>query len=163
MVVASQASFGYKDSSISIKDIGKELGVKYLIKGSVRKLGPKMRINAQLLASDRETSLWSNNYDLSSEEVFDVQDEIAGHIVSTIVGKVEDDVLENIKAKRPENMNAYELVLKGLYAKSGNIVKDNLKKAIKLFDQAIEADPTYSRAHAWKSCSLSKSFRLGGK
>ena len=155
VVVASQASFSYKDSSISIKDIGKELGVKYLIKGSVRKLGPKMRINAQLLASDRETSLWSNNYDLSSEEVFDVQDEIAGHIVSTIVGKVEDDVLENIKAKRPENMSAYELVLKGLeYAKSGNIVKDNLKKAIKLFDQAIEADPTYSRAHAWKSCSL---------
>ena len=82
MVVASQASFSYKDSSISIKDIGKELGVKYLIKGSVRKLGPKMRINAQLLATDRETSLWSNNYDLSSEQVFDVQDEIAGHIVS---------------------------------------------------------------------------------
>ena len=155
VVVASQASFGYRDSSVSIRDIGKELSVKYLIKGSVRKLGPKMRINAQLLATDRETSLWSNNYDLSSEQVFDVQDEIAGHIVSTIVGKVEDDVLENIKAKRPENMSAYELVLKGLeYAKSGNIVKDNLKKAIKLFDQAIEADPTYSRAHAWKSCSL---------
>ena len=155
VVVASQASFSYKDSSISIKDIGKELGVKYLIKGSVRKLGPKMRINAQLLATDRETSLWSNNYDLSSEEVFDVQDEIAGHIVSTIVGKVEDDVLENIKAKRPENMNAYELVLKGLeYARKGNVVKENLEKAIKLFDQAIEADPTYSRAHAWKACSL---------
>jgi len=155
VVVASQASFSYKDSSISIKDIGKELGVKYLIKGSVRKLGPKMRINAQLLASDRETSLWSNNYDLSSEEVFDVQDEIAGHIVSTIVGKVEDDVLENIKAKRPENMNAYELVLKGLeYARKGNVVKENLEKAIKLFDQAIESDPTYSRAHAWKACSL---------
>ena len=108
-----------------------------------------------MLASDRETSLWSNNYDLSSEEVFDVQDEIAGHIVSTIVGKVEDDVLENIKAKRPENMNAYELVLKGLdYARKGNVVKENLEKAIKLFDQAIEADPTYSRAHAWKACSL---------
>ena len=155
VVVASQASFGYRDSSVSIKDIGKELSVKYLIKGSVRKLGPKMRINAQLLATDRETSLWSNNYDLSSEEVFDVQDEIAGHIVSTIVGKVEDDVLENIKAKRPENMNAYELVLKGLeYARKGNVVKENLEKAIKLFDQAIEADPTYSRAHAWKACSL---------
>ena len=155
VVVASQASFGYRDSSVSIRDIGKELSVKYLIKGSVRKLGPKMRINAQLLATDRETSLWSNNYDLSSEEVFDVQDEIAGHIVSTIVGKVEDDVLENIKAKRPENMNAYELVLKGLeYARKGNVVKENLEKAIKLFDQAIEADPTYSRAHAWKACSL---------
>ena len=155
VVVASQASFGYRDSSVSIRDIGKELSVKYLIKGSVRKLGPKMRINAQLLATDRETSLWSNNYDLSSEQVFDVQDEIAGHIVSTIVGKVEDDVLENIKAKRPENMNAYELVLKGLeYARKGNVVKENLEKAIKLFDQAIEADPTYSRAHAWKACSL---------
>ena len=155
VVVASQASFGYRDSSVSIRDIGKELSVKYLIKGSVRKLGPKMRINAQLLATDRETSLWSNNYDLSSEQVFDVQDEIAGHIVSTIIGKVEDDVLENIKAKRPENMNAYELVLKGLeYARKGNVVKENLEKAIKLFDQAIEADPTYSRAHAWKACSL---------
>ena len=156
VVVSSHASFSYKDNSKNIKEIGKDLGVKYVINGSVRKLGSKMRINAQLIATDRETSVWSNNYDLSVEEIFDVQDQIAGQIVSTIVGRVEDDILKNSKLKRPDNMNAYELVLRGLeFAKKGNVVKENLVEAIRLFDKAIEADPNYSRAHAWKACSLS--------
>ena len=156
VVVSSHASFAYKDKSKDFKEIGKELGVRYIINGSVRKLGPKMRINAKLLSTDRETTVWNNNFDLSVDEVFDVQDEIAEQIVSTIVGRVEADVLNTIKSKRPENMDAYELVLKGLeYAKKGNVIKENTENAVKLFEKAIEADPSYARAHAWRACSLS--------
>lgn len=156
VVISSHASFAYKEKNKNFQEIGKELGVKYIIHGSVRKLGPKMRINAQLVSTERDTSVWTNNFDLSVEEVFDVQDEIAEQIVSTIVGRVEADVLTSLKSKRPENMGAYELVLKGLeYAKKGNVIKENTENAVKLFEQAIDADPSYARAHAWRACTLS--------
>ena len=156
VVISSHASFAYREKSKSFKEIGKELGVRYIIHGSVRKLGPKMRINANLVSTENENSIWSNNFDLSVDEIFDVQDEIAEQIVSTIVGRVEADHLNAIKTKRPENMDAYDLILKGLeYAKKGNVIKENTENAVKLFEQAIEAEPSYARAHAWRACSLS--------
>ena len=155
VVISSHASFSYREKSKSFKEIGKELGVRYIIHGSVRKLGPKMRINANLVSTENENSIWSNNFDLSVDEVFDVQDQIAEEIVSTIVGRVEADHLNAIKTKRPENMDAYDLILKGLeYAKKGNVIKENTENAVKLFEQAIEAEPSYARAHAWRACSL---------
>ena len=155
VVISSHASFAYREKSKSFKEIGKELGVRYIIHGSVRKLGPKMRINANLVSTENENSIWSNNFDLSVDEVFDVQDQIAEEIVSTIVGRVEADHLNTIKTKRPENMDAYDLILKGLeYAKKGNVIKENTENAVKLFEQAIEAEPSYARAHAWRACSL---------
>jgi tetratricopeptide (TPR) repeat protein len=115
-----------------------------------------MRINANLVSTENENSIWSNNFDLSVDEIFDVQDEIAEQIVSTIVGRVEADHLNAIKTKRPENMDAYDLILKGLeYAKKGNVIKENTENAVKLFEQAIEVEPSYARAHAWRACSLS--------
>ena len=155
VVISSHASFAYREKSKSFKEIGKELGVRYIIHGSVRRLGPKMRINANLVSTENENSIWSNNFDLSVDEVFDVQDQIAEEIVSTIVGRVEADHLNAIKTKRPENMDAYDLILKGLeYAKKGNVIKENTENAVKLFEQAIEAEPSYARAHAWRACSL---------
>ena len=156
VVISSHASFAYKEKSKSFKEIGKELGVRYVIHGSVRKLGPRMRINANLVSTENEKSIWSNNFDLKVEEVFDVQDKIAEEMVSTIVGRVEADALDNIKTKRPDNMDSYDLVLQGLeYAKKGNVMKENTQKAVELFEKAIELEPSYARAHAWRACSLS--------
>ena len=156
VVISSHASFAYKNKIKSFKEIGNELGVRYIIHGSVRKLGNKMRINTNLVSTKDEKSIWSKNFDLSVDEVFDVQDKIAEEIVSTIVGRVEADQLSLIKTKRPDNMAAYDLVLQGLeYAKKGNVFKENTEKAVKLFEQAIEIEPSYARAHAWRACSLS--------
>ena len=156
VVISSHASFAYKEKSKSFKEIGKELGVRYVIHGSVRKLGPRMRINANLVSTENEKSIWSNNFDLKVEEVFDVQDKIAEEMVSTIVGRVEADALDNIKTKRPDNMDSYDLVLQGLeYAKKGNVMKENTQKAVELFEKAIEVEPSYARAHAWRACTLS--------
>ena len=155
VVISSHASFAYREKSKSFKEIGRELGVRYIIHGSVRKLGPKMRITANLISKEHENSIWSNNYDLSIDEVFDVQDKIVEEIVATIVGRVEADSLNALATKRPENMAAYDLVLQGLeYAKKGNVIKENIEKAVQLFEQAIAAEPSYARAHAWRACSL---------
>ena len=154
-VISSHASFAYREKSKCFKEIGRELGVRYIIHGSVRKLGPKMRITANLISTEHENSIWSNNYDLSIDEVFDVQDKIVEEIVATIVGRVEADSLNALATKRPENMAAYDLVLQGLeYAKKGNVIKENIEKAVQLFEQAIAAEPSYARAHAWRACSL---------
>ena len=156
VVISSHASFAYKDKSKTYKTIGKELGVKYIINGSVRKLGTRMRINANLVSTNNEKSIWSDNFDLLVEAVFDVQDKIAEEIVSTIVGRVEADTLNNIKLKRPENLDSYDFVLQGLeYAKKGNVIKENTESALKLFEKAIETEPSYARAHAWRACTLS--------
>jgi len=156
VVISSHASFTYKEKSKTFKEIGKELGVRYIIHGSVRKLGARMRINANLVSTENEKSVWSNNFDLLADEVFDVQDKIAEEIVSTIVGRVEADLLNSIKSKRPENMDSYDLVLQGLeYAKKGNVMKQNTERAVELFEKAIEVEPTYARAHAWRACTLS--------
>ena len=155
VVISSHASFSYKDKTKSFKEIGQELGVRYIINGSVRKLGPKIRINVSLISSENENTIWSNNYDLSVDEVFDIQDQIAEEIVSTTVGRVEEDTLKALNAKRPENKTAYDLVLQGLeYAKKGNVFKENTELAAELFEKAIEADPNYARAHAWHACTL---------
>ncbi len=156
VVISSHASFAYKDKTKTYKKIGKELGVRYIIHGSVRKLGTRMRINANLVATGNEKSIWSDNFDLLIEEVFDVQDKIAEEIVSTIVGRVEADTLNNIKLKRPENLYSYDFVLQGLeYAKKGNVIKENTERALELFEKAIETEPSYARAHAWRACTLS--------
>ena len=155
VVISSHASFAYREKSKSFKEIGRELGVRYIIHGSVRKMGPKMRITANLISTEHENSIWSNNYDLSIDEVFEVQDKIVEEIVATIVGRVEADSLNALATKRPENMAAYDLVLQGLeYAKKGNVIKENIEKAVQLFEQAIAAEPSYARAHAWRACSL---------
>ena len=131
------------------------MGIRYLINGSVRKLGPRMRINSQLTSIENENNLWSNNYDFKVEEVFDVQDQIIEEIISTIVGKVEADTMSTINKKTPDNMDAYELVLKGLdYARKGGVIKKYTENALNLFEKAIEEDPSYSRAHAWRACTL---------
>ncbi len=154
-VVASNASFSYRDKKKLPKEISSELGVRYLLDGKVRKLGSKMRITASLISTEKEVTLWSSNFDSSLEEIFDLQDEIVETIVTTIVGNVEKDQISKLSNARPENMQAYDLVLQGLqYHRRSSVSADNNKKALELFTKATEVDPTYARAHAWKCCSL---------
>ena len=156
LVVSSNASFTYRDKSKSPKEIGKELGVRYILEGSVRKLGQKVRIGAKLISADRENTIWSHNFDFTIEEMFDIQDELVETIVSTIVGHVDDEEVKQLVRVKPDNHTAYDLVLQGLeYHRKSNVTLENAKKAVEFFDQAIEVDPNCARAHAWRACSLS--------
>ena len=156
LVVSGNASFTYRDKSKSPKEIGKELGVRYILEGSVRKLGQKVRIGAKLISADRENTIWSHNFDFTIDEMFDIQDELVETIVSTIVGHVDDEEVKQLVRVKPENHTAYDLVLQGLeYHRKSNVTLENAKKAVEFFDKAIEVDPNCARAHAWRACSLS--------
>jgi len=156
LVVSGNASFTYRDKSKSPKEIGKELGVRYILEGSVRKLGQKVRIGAILISADRENTIWSHNFDFTIDEMFDIQDELVETIVSTIVGHVDDEEVKQLVRVKPENHTAYDLVLQGLeYHRKSNVTVENAKKAVEFFDKAIEVDPECARAHAWRACSLS--------
>jgi TolB-like protein/class 3 adenylate cyclase len=154
-VLSGNASFAYRDRSSSPKEIGQELGVRYILEGSVRKLGPRMRVSASLISAEREHTVWSNNFDTTIDEIFDIQDELVETIVSTIVGRVEADALQELTSNRPENLAAYDVVLQGLeYHRRSMTAGENARKAYELFNKAIEIDPNYARAHAWSACSL---------
>jgi TolB-like protein len=154
-VVAGNASFAYRDKNKSPKEIGRELGVRYILEGSVRKLGPKIRISANLISADRENAVWSNNFDTTIDEIFDIQDELVETIVSTIVGRVEADVVQQLASARPENLAAYDLVLQGLeHHRRSGVTGEAAEKAFELFGKAIDIDPSYARAYAWRACSM---------
>ncbi|MBT6437902.1 MAG: adenylate/guanylate cyclase domain-containing protein [Rhodobacteraceae bacterium] len=155
-VVSTAASFAYRDKSKSPKEIGQELGVRYILEGSVRKLGSKMRISASLIAAERENTVWSNKFDTTMDEIFDIQDELVETIVSTLVGRVEAEEEKQLSLVRPENLAAYDLVLQGLvHHRRSGVTQENAQLAYDHFSKATKLDPNYARAHAWKACSLS--------
>lgn len=154
-VVAGNASFAYRDKSKSPKEIGEELGVRYILEGSVRKLGPKMRISANLISAERENTVWSNNFDTTIDEIFNIQDELVETIVSTLVGRVEADVVQQLASARPDNLGAYDLVLQGLeHHRRSGVTGQDAQTAFEFFGKAIEMDPGYARAYAWRACSM---------
>ena len=154
-VISSNASFSYSSKEKTSSEIGEELGVRYLLEGKVRKLGTKIRIVASLLSAENGNTIWSNNFDTSLEEIFDIQDELVQTIVSTIVGNVERDQVKQLSNAKPENMKAYDLVLQGLeFHRKSSISAENNKKALSLFTKATEVDPSYARAYAWRTCSM---------
>ena len=141
LVVSGNASFSYKDKSKTPKQIGVELGVRYILEGNVRKLGGKIRIGAKLVAADRESTVWSHNFDTTIEDIFDIHDEIVDTIVSTIAGRVEYDEVKLLASTRPENLTAYDLVLHGLeHHRKSNVTAEHAKQAVELFEKAINID-----------------------
>ncbi len=154
-VISSNASFSYSSKEKAPSEIGAELGVKYLLEGKVRKLGTKIRVLATLLSAENGITIWSNNFDTSFDEIFDIQDELVHTIVSTIAGSVERDQVKKLASAKPEDMRAYDLVLQGLeYHKKSSVSAEHNKKALSLFTKATEIDPSYARAHAWRTCSM---------
>jgi TolB-like protein len=155
-VVSGNASFSYRDKNMGPKEIGRDLGVRYILDGSVRKLGNKMRISASLIGAENEKTVWADKFDTTIDEIFDTQDEMIETIVATIVGRVEVDGTRRVSNARPENLSAYDLVLQGLeHHRRSDLTREDAPRALSLFEKAIEADPSYARAHAWRACSLS--------
>lgn len=155
LVMSGNASFSYRDSAKRPVEIGKELGVRYLLEGSVRKLGNRMRISTSLISTAQGQTVWSNKHDIDVNEIFDVQDDLIETIVSTIAGRVEADSVQKISKARPENLGAYDLVLKGLeYHRRSGISRENAEEAYELFDRAVQMEPNYARAYAWRACAM---------
>jgi TolB-like protein len=146
-VIARNSSFEYKGRTINIKQVGRELGVRYVVEGGVRKTGEKLRVSVQLVDAESGYQLWSERYDRELEDVFDVQDEIVRAIVSVLPGRMEGAGRDIAVRKPTSNMTAYDLVLLG-NEQWRRLEKSALAQARERFRAAVTLDPNYARAHA---------------
>jgi len=145
-VIARNSSFAYKDKPVNVARIARELGVEYVLEGSVRRAANRVRITAQLVDAASGKHIWAERYDRDLADIFTVQDDVTLNIVGTLAIELEDETLERAQRKRPENLQAYEHWLRGkrfLWAAG----ERNLE-ARHHFERAIAVDPGFSRAHA---------------
>jgi len=159
-VIARNSSFRFRGSDAGIRKIGLQLGVQYIVEGSVRRAGNRVRIIAQLIEAETENQIWAERYDRDLEDVFEVQDEVTRSIVAVLPGRIQEDVVDRAARKPTENMKAYELMLQGkayrdLLSAEGNAA------ARRCCQKAIELDPRYARAYMYLSDSYIVDIWLG--
>ena len=159
-VISRNSTFVYKGTAVNLREVAQKLGAQYLVEGSVRRSGDRLRITVQLIDTVNDSHLWAEKYDRKMADIFEIQDEVTSAIVATLPGRVEAAQNDMLKRKLPANMAAYELVLaaKVLHHRSNR--EDNAK-AQELINRAIELDRDYAHAHAWRGCILGQTWVYG--
>ena len=151
-VISRNSSFTFRGQSHKLKQVAQELGARYIVEGSVRKGGNRVRITAQLIDADEDHHLWSEKWDRTLEDIFDVQDEVSEAIARRVAPSVTGHEQKRLTRKRPENLSAWEEYLQGLrcyYERPRTDYEDpGLAQARHHFENAIELDPTLSDSHA---------------
>jgi adenylate cyclase len=156
-VISRNSAFAYKGKPISVQSVAKELGVQYVVEGSVRKAASRVRITVQLIDAENDRHLWAERYDRELADIFAIQDEVTRSIVSILPGRVAAAADDRMRRKPPESFAAYECVLTGKRLHHRASRADN-EEAQRVLDRAIVLDPGYAHAHAWKACVLGQSF-----
>jgi TolB-like protein/Flp pilus assembly protein TadD len=150
-VIARNSSFTYEGRAVNVKQVGRSLGVRYVLEGSVRKSGERVRIGAQLVEAETSVHLWAERYDRRLEDIFDLQDEITLSVVGAIEPSLRDAEIERVKRKRPESLDAYDLVLRAIphvYV----AMPEQATMALPILRQALALEADYAGAHgllAW--------------
>jgi TolB-like protein/class 3 adenylate cyclase/Tfp pilus assembly protein PilF len=139
-VVARNSSFVYKGKAIDVRQAAKELGVRYILEGSVRRAGARLRITAQLIEASAGAHLWADKFDGAAEDVFDVQDRITQSVVMIVEPRIREAEIERSRRERPESLVAYDLYLRALPAFRTGIQADNAV-AYDLLKKAMELEP----------------------
>jgi adenylate cyclase len=148
-VIARTSAFTYKGKAAKVQDISKQLGVKYVLEGSVRKADNQVRITAQLVDATTGDHLWAEHYDRALRDIFSLQDEIVRKIVTTLNLQLAVSGQGLLVTKRTDNLEAYDYFLRGIeFFLFGNPTKETNEKARQMFQKAIELDPKYSDAYA---------------
>ncbi len=145
-VIARNSSFTYKGRSVDVKQIGRELGVRYVLEGSVRKAGNRVRITGQLVDALTRAHLWADRFDGELEDIFDLQDQITASVMGAIAPKLEQAEIERAKRKPTESLDAYDYFLRGMAAVHLWTREAN-NEALTHFHRAIELDPNYASAY----------------
>jgi len=159
-VISRNSSFKFKGQAVDVRKIAKDLGVQYVIEGSVRRAGNRVRVTVQLIDAETDSHLWAERYDRNLEDIFAIQDEITSAIVATLPGRVEAAARGRAERKPPGNLAAYECVLEAKVLHHRSKREDN-EKAQVLIGRAIELDPKYAHAHAWKACIMGQAWTYG--
>jgi TolB-like protein len=145
-VIARNSSFTYKGRAVDVKQVGRELGVRYVLEGSVRKSGSRVRITGQLIDATTGAHLWADRFDGALEDIFDLQDQMTQSVVGAIAPKLEQAEIERAKRKPTESLDAYDYYLRGM-AGVHRWTREANDEALRMFYRAIELDPDFASAH----------------
>jgi adenylate cyclase len=159
-VISRNTAFSLKGKEIENTKIAAEFGIDFIATGSIRSSGNRIRISVDLTDPATGSSIWSERYDGTMDDVFEVQDEIVRKVIVALVGKLEMAGLERAKRKPTENLTSYEYLLRGRDFHH-KFSKEGVLSAIEMLDKSIEADPNNAQAYAWGACSLGQGLGRG--
>ena len=148
LVIARNSVFTYKGQAVKVDTVGRELGVRYVLEGSVRKAGSRVRITAQLVEAVTGQQVWAERYDGELQDIFALQDEVTQQIVSALEVQLTQSEQERLGHAQTDNVEAYEYFLRGLEY-NANRTQETNSRAQDMFQNAIELDPQFAAAYAW--------------
>ena len=157
LVISRNSTFVYKGKAVKVQEVAREFGVDYLLEGSVRKAGDRIRVTVQLIDAETDRHIWAERYDRKLEDIFAIQDEMTRAIVATLPSRVEAARHDRAKRKPTDSMAAYECVLAAKVLHHRSTREDNAE-AQRLLNRALALDPNYAHAHAWKACVLGQTW-----
>jgi len=159
-VISRNTSFKFRGQAVDVKKIARELGIQYVVEGSVRKAANRVRVSVQLIDAEADAHLWAERYDRDLNDIFAIQDEVTSAIVAMLPGRIAAAAHDRAERKTTANMAAYECVLaaKVLHHRSN---REENEKAQQFIERAIELDPKYAHAHAWKACIIGQQLVNG--
>lgn len=149
-VISRNSTFTYKGRAVDIKQVGRELGVRYVLEGSVRKAGNRVRVTVQLIEAETGNHIWAERYDRELEDIFDLQDEITNTIVGALEPEISAAERDRVVSKPPKNMGAWECYQRGVWH-MWKYIPDDLVRGLKLLANATELDPNFALAYAYMS------------
>lgn len=160
LVISRNSAFVHKGKPVKVQDVAREFGVHYVVEGSVRKAGGRVRVTVQLIDAETDRHIWAERYDRDLADIFAIQDEVTSAIAATLPGRVEAAARDRAKRKTTGNLEAYECLLAGkiLHHRS---TRDDNAQALAMLDRAVALDPKYGHAHAWRACVLGQSWVNG--
>ncbi|MET4425872.1 adenylate/guanylate cyclase domain-containing protein [Bradyrhizobium sp. RT3a] len=160
VVIARQSSFSYKGKTFDIKQVGRELGVRYALEGSVRRAGNKIRINSQLADTESGTHVWADRFDGAAEDIFELQDRISENVAGVLDVEVTGAEIKRLRRRPTNDLSAYNLLVRGLSCFYGHTY-ESTGEALEYFRQAIELDPRFAIAYGYAAATLILRRSLG--
>jgi adenylate cyclase len=159
-IIARNSAFSYKGRAVKVQEIAKDLGVRYVVEGSVRRSGDRVRVAVQLIDANTGSYVYAERFDRDLVDVFELQDEVTKSIVARLPGRLRSAEAERVRRKPLQDLAAYDCVVAGRIHHHRATPDDNVK-ALELLDRAIKLDPDYAPAYAWKACVLGQAIQFG--
>ena len=160
-VISRNSTFIYKDKPVDVKAVGRDLGVRYVLEGSVRRSGRHVRVTGQLIETATGANVWADRYDGTLDDIFALQDEMTMHVIGAVEPTLRKAEIERARRKRPDNLDAYDLFLRALPF-AATAMPEHADKALELLEEAIRLEPDYAIVHGFIAWCHEQRYLRGG-